>query len=150
MKDAWERLLRKAGLRDNGGTSIPARRPGAGAVPGRRGACLAVRAPPAACFAAQKPDVSHHRDCSRFGAFYWSGRGGIGCPRPDRGQKSPSETTSPRQRVLRAWSVANGMRSLTKRTEPSAKAKLAPRGWPLPKAQARSSSVEKSPPGGTA
>src|SRR5205814_6108804 len=36
------------GLRYNGETSLPARRPSAGAVPGRWGACLAVRTPPAA------------------------------------------------------------------------------------------------------
>ena len=36
------------GLRYNGETSFPARRPSAGAVPGRWGACLAVRTPPAA------------------------------------------------------------------------------------------------------
>src|SRR5262249_18745785 len=58
-------------------------------------------------------------------------------------------TTSPPQRVLRAWSVGSGVLSLRKRTEPSAKAKLAPPGWPLPKAQIRSVIAETSPPGGT-
>ena len=48
-----------------------------------------------------------------------------------------SATTSPPARVLRAWSVGSGVLSLRKRTEPSAKAKLAPPGWPLPKAATR-------------
>src|SRR5262249_39005188 len=64
-------------------------------------------------------------------------------------QKSPAESTSPPQRVLRACSVDSGVLSLRKGTEPSAKAKLAPPGWPLPKAQRRSSTVAKAPPCGT-
>src|SRR5262249_24412785 len=61
----------------------------------------------------------------------------------------PSPATSLSVRRLRAWSVGSGVLSLPKWPGPSAKAKLAPPGWPLPKAQFRSSSVEKSPPGGT-
>ena len=67
-------------------------------------------------------------------------------PEPDPCQKSP--TTSPRWRVLRAWSNDGGVLSLTKRTLPSANAKLAPPGWALPKAQTRSTSSNLSPPAG--
>src|SRR3954452_4220593 len=52
----WSYLPSEVGLRYDGGTSRPARRPGAGAVPGRRGACLAVRTPPAA-FDSQRTDL---------------------------------------------------------------------------------------------
>src|SRR5258708_7930403 len=44
-------------------------------------------------------------------------------------------------RVLKAWSVSNAISWRTKRTEPSAKAKLAPPGWSLPKAHSRSLDV---------
>src|SRR5262249_29132564 len=44
----WSVLSSQVGLRYNGGTVQPARRPSAGAVPGRRGACLGGRGPPAA------------------------------------------------------------------------------------------------------
>src|SRR5262249_27877917 len=63
-------------------------------------------------------------------------------------QKSFPETTSPRHRVLRAWSEGSATLSLTNRTPPSAKAKLAPCMWPLPKAHCRSNSAEESPSGG--
>src|SRR5262249_53019583 len=96
-------------------TAPSARRPCAGAVPGRWGACLAVRTPPAALVLLPIP----------FG------------PTPVRHTAHGSETTSPRARVLNAWRVDTDVLSLRKRTEPSAKAKLAPPGWPLPKAQPR-------------
>src|SRR5262249_21140795 len=117
-----------------------------GAVPGRWGACLAVRP--------HRPLFLNHRGTEprriRKTSLFLSVPLWLALrDPPDRCQKSLPETTSPPARVLRARSVGGGVLSLRKRTEPSAKAKLAPPGWPLPKAQARSSSVEKSPPSGT-
>src|SRR5262245_5173040 len=69
-------------------------------------------------------------------------------PTPVRRPAHGGVTTSPPARVLRAWSVDSAVLSLRKRTEPSAKAKLAPPGWPLPKALGRSFIAEMPPPGG--
>ena len=41
--------------------------------------------------------------------------------------------------MLSACNISSGRSSLTKRAEPSAKVKLAPPGWPLPKAHVRQS-----------
>src|SRR5206468_1291836 len=53
--------------------------------------------------------------------------------------QSVIETTSPPARVDSAWNTARSelLTSVKKRTEPSAKAKLAPPVWPLPKAAVR-------------
>ena len=59
-----------------------------------------------------------------------------------------ASTTSWPARVLRSCNCSSGRSSAINRTEPSARAKLAPPGWPLPNAQARSSKLERSPLGG--
>src|SRR5215471_12489641 len=109
-------------------TALSARRPCAGRYRAGGVALLGGRPPPAA-FLLLRSSLSR--------------------PAPVRRTAHGSETTSPWARVLNALSVGTGVLSLRKRTEPSANAKLAPPGWPLPKAQPRSSSVGKSPPDGT-
>src|SRR5262249_35742328 len=129
MTYAWQRLLGETGLRYHGNTVVPGaqteRRGGAGPA----GGSLGGKDPSGRLSSPSIPLASG--------------------PAPLRRTAHGNVTTSPLARVLRAWSVGSGVLSLRKRTEPSAKAKLAPPGWPLPKAEARSSSVEKFPPGGT-
>src|SRR5262245_57259416 len=131
MTDAWQRLLGKTGLRYNGNTIVPGaqaeRRGGAGPV----GGLLGGKDLTGRLASAPIPLASG--------------------PTPLRRTAHGNVTTSPPARVLRA--CRSGSSALLvrprKRTEPSAKAKLAPPGWPLPKAQPRSSSMDMSPPGGT-
>src|SRR5262249_42228817 len=120
MKNASQRLLGKTGLRYNGNTIVP------GAQTERRGGAGPVRG------------LLGGKDLTgRFTSPQTPIPPG---PTPRCRTAHGNVTTSPPARVLSAWSVGSCVLSLRKRTEPSAKAKLAPPGWPLPKAQTRSSS----------
>src|SRR5262249_55688588 len=104
MTDAWQRLLGKTGLRYNGNTIVP------GAQTERRGGAGPVRG----LLGGKDPT-------GRFSSPLIPLASG---PTPLRRTAHGNVTTSPPARVLRAWSVGQGVLSLRKRTEPSAKAKF--------------------------